>query len=219
MSESEDRKSEDEIIDPVVNEEGSVELPDQQKESVEEGSSDDIGVVESILGESVEDEEIVFDGDPEQSELEKYKDIAARSQADLENYRKRMARERTEAIQYANFSLLSTLLPVIDNFEMGLQAAKNEGETSVIYQGMTMVQKQLYDFLTENRVEQIEVTEGAEFDPNIHEAIKQEESETVEEGKIIYAMRKGYRLKDRLLRPANVVVSKGAATEQSSEQS
>ena len=145
-----------------------------------------------------------------QVELEKWRDIAARSQADLENYRKRMAREKSEALQYANRGLLESLLPIIDNFEMGLQAAKNteEGENSVIYQGMVMVFKQIEDFLSNEGVETV-TAEGQDFDPNIHEAIKQEPSDTVPEGGILYTMRRGYRLKDRLLRAANVVVSSG----------
>ena len=148
--------------------------------------------------------------DPVQAELEKWRDIAARSQADLENYRKRMAREKSEALQYANRGLLESLLPIIDNFEMGLQAAKDteEGEKSVIYQGMAMVYKQIEEFLTNQGVE-IVSADGESFDPNIHEAIKQEASDEVPEGQILYTMRRGYRLKDRLLRAANVVVSSG----------
>lgn len=214
MSETENKKSDEELIDSLINEEDGIEMPTFDADAAK-AAADDIEVVETVLEDSAEDDS----EQSEQSEIEKYKDIAARSQADLENYRKRMARDRTEAIQYANFSLLSTLLPVIDNFEMGLKAAKNEDENSIIYQGMVMVQKQLCDFLAENKVEQIEVSEGGNFDPNIHEAIKQEASDTVEEGKIIYSMRNGYRLKDRLLRPANVVVSKGPETEDAGEES
>lgn len=144
-----------------------------------------------------------------EDELEKWRDLAARNQADLENYRKRMAREKSEAIQYANASLMSSLIPVIDNFEMGLKAAQNEGDDSVIYQGMAMVQKQLQDFLADNRVEKIEAVEGQEFDPNQHEAIQQQASAEVSQGKVLDTMRTGYRLKDRLLRPAMVLVSSG----------
>lgn len=142
-------------------------------------------------------------------EVERWKDLAARSQAEFDNYRKRMARERTEAILYANRSLLEQLLPVIDNFEMGLKAAKeSEGESSMILQGMAMVYKQLEDFLSEQGVEVIP-SDGLAFDPNLHEALKQECSEEVAPGHVIYTMRRGYRLKDRILRAANVVVSSG----------
>ncbi len=143
------------------------------------------------------------------NELEKWKDVAARAQADLDNFRKRMARERSEAIQYANRSLLEQLLPIIDNFEMGLKAASAaEGESSIILQGMSMVFKQIGDFLSDQGVETI-TADGVAFDPNIHEALKQEPNDTVPEGHVVYTMRRGYRLKERVLRAANVVVSSG----------
>ena len=143
--------------------------------------------------------------------MEKWKDVAARAQADLDNFRKRMAREKSEAIQYANRSLLEQLLPIIDNFEMGLKAATlAEGEGSVILQGMSMVFKQIGDFLSDQGVETIP-SDGVPFDPNIHEALKQESSETVPEGVVIYTLRRGYRLKERILRAANVVISSGPA--------
>jgi len=143
------------------------------------------------------------------TELDKWKDVAARSQADLDNFRKRMAREKSEAIQYANRSLLEQLLPIIDNFEMGLKAAASaEGDSSIILQGMSMVFKQIGDFLTDQGVE-IVPSDGVAFDPNIHEALKQEHHETVPEGHVIYTMRRGYRLKERVLRAATVVVSSG----------
>ena len=145
------------------------------------------------------------------AEVEKWTDVAARSQAELDNFRKRMAREKTEAIVYANRNLLEGLFPIIDNFEMGLKAAQEgEGESSMIFQGMSMVFKQIGDFLTDQGVEIIP-SDGVAFDPNVHEAIKQEPSEEVAEGQILYTMRRGYRLKDRVLRAANVVVSSGPA--------
>jgi len=146
------------------------------------------------------------------AEIEKWKDVAARATADLDNFRKRMAREKFEAIQYANRGLLEQLLPIIDNFEMGLKAAESaEGTGSIILQGMGMVRKQLEDFLAEQGVE-IVASDGVAFDPNVHEALKQEPHESAPEGQILYTMRRGYRLKDRLLRAANVVVSAGPGT-------
>jgi molecular chaperone GrpE len=143
------------------------------------------------------------------TELDKYKDIALRSVADLDNYRKRMAREKDDAIRYANASFLERLIPILDNFDLGLQAAKVGGSQSAVIDGMTMVFKQLQEFLASCGVETIDAT-GEHFDPNVHEAIAQEENAEVEDGVVIRQLRKGYRLKDRLIRPANVVVSKGA---------
>jgi molecular chaperone GrpE len=143
------------------------------------------------------------------AELNKYKDIALRSVADLDNYRKRMAREKDDAIRYANASFLERLIPILDNFELGVQAAKAGGGQSAVQDGMIMVFKQLQEFLASCGVETIDAT-GQHFDPNLHEAIAQEENAEIAEGFVIRQLRKGYRLKDRLIRPANVVVSKGA---------
>ncbi len=143
-----------------------------------------------------------------QADLDRFRDLALRSQADFENYKKRSAREKEEAIKYANSSLLERLVSIIDNFELGLAAAKKQGEQSPIYSGMVLVQKQLNDLLAENGLQPIEA-EGRRFDPNVHEAIAHEPSDQVPEGIVLRQTRRGYRLKDRLLRPAKVVVSSG----------
>ncbi len=123
----------------------------------------------------------------------------------MDNLRKRTAREREDAIRYANQRLLEDLLPVIDNFEMGMQAASQDTK-SMIYIGMDMVRRQLNDFLSSQGVEDIK-TDGT-FDPNLHDAVAQEESADGEEGRILKVTRRGFKLRDRLLRPASVVVSK-----------
>jgi len=145
-----------------------------------------------------------------QGDLDRFRDLALRSQADIENFRKRAARERDDAIKYSNASLLERLIPILDSFDLGLSAARADNEGSPIFVGMQMVSRQLSDFLTELGVQTIEAV-GTKFDPNIHEAIGEEENREVEEGTVLRQLRKGYKLKDRLLRPANVVVSKGGA--------
>ena len=128
-----------------------------------------------------------------------------RTAAEMDNLRKRTAREREEAVRYANSRLLEDLLPVIDNFEMGMMAASQD-QKSMIYIGMDMVRRQLNDFLSSQGVEEIPAT--GKFDPNLHDAVSQEESAEQEEGTILRVTRRGFRLRDRLLRPASVVVSK-----------
>ena len=145
-----------------------------------------------------------------QAYLDRFRDLALRSQADFENYKKRCAREKEEAIKYANNSLLQRLVAIIDNFELGLAAAKEQGQQSPIYSGMVLVQKQLNDLLAENGLQPIEA-EGKPFDPNLHEAIAHEPSDVVPEGTVLRQVSRGYRIKDRLLRPAKVVVSSGLA--------
>jgi molecular chaperone GrpE len=144
-----------------------------------------------------------------QADLDRFRDLALRSQADFENYKKRAAREKDDAVKYANSALLQKLVSILDNFELGLAAAKTHRDESPIYSGMVLVQKQLNDLLAENGLEPIEA-EGKKFDPNLHEAIAHEPSESPE-GTVVRQARRGYRLKDRLLRPARVVVSSGLA--------
>jgi molecular chaperone GrpE len=145
-----------------------------------------------------------------QADLDRFRDLALRSQADFENYKKRCAREKEDAIKYANASLLERLVAIVDNFKLGLEAARGESDQSPIYSGMTLVLKQLNDFLAENGLQAIEA-EGKKFDPNLHEAIAHEPSEQFSEGTVIRQTRRGYRFKDRLLRPSSVVVSSGPA--------
>ncbi len=145
-----------------------------------------------------------------QGQVEQYRNQALHAAADLENYRKRMIREKEEILRYANSSLLEKLLPILDNFELGLEAARAsaEGKAAEIVNGLSMVQRQLSDFLKENGLQLIEA-EGVPFDPKWHEAIGQENHETLSEGHIIKQLRRGYRLAERLIRPASVIVSKG----------
>src|SRR5262249_32838595 len=143
-----------------------------------------------------------------QADLDRFRELALRSQADFENYKKRSAREKADAIKYANSSLLERLVAIVDNFELGLAALNEPREQSSVYSGMILVQKQLNDLLAENGLQPIEA-EGKKFDPNIHEAIAHEPSDQVPEEIVLRQTRRGYRFKDRLLRPAKVVVSSG----------
>lgn len=144
-----------------------------------------------------------------QADLDRFRDLALRTQADFENYKKRCAREKDDAIKYANTSLLEKLVSIVDNFELGLAAAKGAGEQSPIYSGMSMVLKQLTDFLTDNGLQPIDAV-GQKFDPNLHEAIAHEPSDA-QENHVVRQTRRGYKFRDRLLRPAAVVVSSGPA--------
>ena len=149
------------------------------------------------------------DADNLQADLDRFRDLALRSQADFENYKKRAAREKDEAIKYANSSLLEKLIAIVDNFELGLEAARAEGEKSPVFSGMSMVLKQLMDFLADSGLQPIDAV-GQKFDPNLHEAIAHEPNHEIPEETVIRQTRRGYKMKDRLLRPSSVVVSSGA---------
>lgn len=133
-----------------------------------------------------------------------------RNTADFDNYKKRAARERQDAIKYANEALMQKLLPVLDNFEAALAAVQSSNQESAqsLLTGVSMIQQQLKSILTESGLEEIEA-QGKPFDPNFHEAVSQAESPEHPEGHVMQQLRRGYRLRDRLLRPATVIVSKG----------
>src|SRR5678815_4290772 len=126
----------------------------------------------------------------------------------LENYKKRAARERQEAIRFANENLIEKLIPVLDNFEMALAAtAGQDASLQSVQTGISMIYQQLKNVLTEAGLEEIDASNKT-FDPNWHEAVSQQPSQEVAEGQVLQQLRKGYKLRDRLLRPAGVVVAK-----------
>ncbi len=144
-----------------------------------------------------------------QVEVDKLRDQALRDRADTDNTRKRLQREKEDAVRFANGSLLERLLPILDNFELGMtEARRTSGEGSAVLVGMGMVQRQLEGFLSESGMTVIDAA-GQKFDPNLHEALGEEASAEVPEGNVLRQQRKGYKLRDRLLRPASVFVSKG----------
>ena len=140
-------------------------------------------------------------------------DRLLRTTADFDNFKKRAAREKIEAAQYANLSLIQKLLPVLDNFEMALTATQTvQGDKLASLQsGVAMIQQQLKGALADTGLEEIDAT-GKPFDPNFHEAISQQESADAPEGSVLQQLRKGYKLKDRLVRPATVIIAKQPAT-------
>lgn len=157
---------------------------------------------------------------PEQ--LEELKSLAAkadenwqrllRTTADFDNFKKRAVREKQEAIKYANESLLQKVIPVLDNFEMALAATQNSPIEGVqaLQDGVAMIHSQLKNVLTEAGLEEVNAT-GKPFDPNLHEAVSQQESAEVAEGNVLQQLRKGYKFRERLLRPATVIVAKKPA--------
>jgi len=141
-------------------------------------------------------------------------DRLLRTTADFDNFKKRAAREKQDAIKYATESLLQKVIPVLDNFEMALAAAQNNAATDIksLRDGVAMIHSQLKNTLTEAGLEEVDAT-GKPFDPNLHEAVSQQESADVAEGQVLQQLRKGYKLRERLLRPATVIVAKAPAAQ------
>jgi molecular chaperone GrpE len=135
-----------------------------------------------------------------------------RISADFDNYKKRATRERQDAIKFANEWLLKKLVPVLDNFEMAIQAANDPkgGTLEALKTGVNMISSQLKSVTTEAGLEEIDASDKA-FDPNWHEAVSQRETATTPDGHVLEQLRKGYKLRDRLIRPASVVVARKPA--------
>jgi molecular chaperone GrpE len=158
------------------------------------------------------------------SEIDRLKAEAAenwdkflRTAAELDNYRKRVAREKEELARYTSERVVAALLPVLDNFERALAATEQHTADNVaLLDGLKQIQTQFRRTLEEFGLKEVIVHEGHPFDPNLHEAVGHVESAEHAEGHVIEQLQRGYKLADRLLRPARVVVSKGTPPSETS---
>lgn len=132
----------------------------------------------------------------------------ARTTADFQNSRKRLEAELDQRVQYANASLIKSLLPVIDNFERALAVDPAKTDSAAILKGLQLVHDQWLTVLKSQNVETITPAPGTPFDPSKHEAVMQEASDQYKEPTVVKLFQNGYSLGGRVLRPASVVVSK-----------
>lgn len=199
--------------------------PEEAAETVEGAAEEGDGPIELDTGEDQDVEEVMREAmaavedagedgeagmerqrdeiDRLERELAELRDRSMRTLADFDNYRKRAERERQEYRRYALLEPLRELLDVVDNLE---RAASAGGSADDLKQGVEMIARQLHDFLRRHGVSTIE-SRGEVFDPAVHEAVSRRESEEVSEPVVDEEYQKGYRLHDRLLRPARVVVA------------
>ena len=134
-----------------------------------------------------------------------------RAAAELDNYRKRVAREKEELARFTSERVVAALLPVLDNLERAIDAAQKHGpDNSSLLDGITQVYSQFRRSLAEFGLQDVTTNAGHPFDPNLHEAVSHVESVEHPEGHVVEQLQRGYKLADRLLRPARVVVSKGS---------
>ena len=143
-------------------------------------------------------------------EILKQKDTFLREKAELDNFKKRLTKEKEDFAQFANERLLKELLQIEDNLERAMEAPNATLES--LKEGVEMIQKQFKDFLKNQKVEVIEAF-GKPFDPNLHEVLNQQESEEHEENTVIEEYSKGFTLNGRILRPTKVVISKKSSKE------
>jgi molecular chaperone GrpE len=139
-------------------------------------------------------------------QLDEQKNKLLRALADFDNYKKRVAIEREQFVQFANETLISELLPIIDGFARAMDAAEKVKAGEEMIKGLALIKKQFEDVLKKHGVDEIEAL-GKPYDANVHEAILQKEHEGPE-GVIVEEMQKGYALHGRVIRPSMVIVSK-----------
>jgi len=148
-------------------------------------------------------------------ELAQMKDQFLRARADMENYRRRMQREKEETIKFANEGILKEMLPVMDNLDRAITHARtHEEQGSSLLDGIEMIQRQMYKVLEKHRVAPIDALDCL-FDSACHEAMGQCERDDCPPNTVVEEMQRGYMLNDRLLRPSMVMVSKNSAEKKS----
>ena len=142
-------------------------------------------------------------------ELEEIRDRWVRLNADFENFRRRTLREREDAYQYGHEKLAKDLLPAVDNLGRAIDAARKSGvgDLESLLQGLELVQRDLESVLSKHGVTEVEAL-GQPFDPSVHEALAQVPDDSVPANTVVQVFQRGFRLRDRLLRPAQVVVSR-----------
>lgn len=161
----------------------------------------------SLAGGEQAVEELLDTGQEDlRGELGEAKDRALRARAELENYRKRVAREMDDQRRYANLPLIRDLLPIWDDMGRAIEAAEKANEADSLLEGFKMVIRQLEDVLARHDCSRIEAL-GEPFNPHLHEAISQQPSTDQPPGTVIHVTQTGFQLYDRVVRPSKVIVS------------
>jgi len=136
-----------------------------------------------------------------------YFDKLLRLQADFDNYKKRLERDKIDFIKFANEEIIIEILKILDDFERAVEAGKAKHDFDVLYKGVEMIHKDLKGFLKQRGVEEINA-KGKPFNPHEHEAMMQEERDDHPEDRVIEEFQKGYILNGRVIRPSKVKVAK-----------
>ena len=192
---------------PTPNEDAVRETLKEEREEIssENGTGDD-GTEAAVEPAAPEVEEKTEDELAKAArERDEYLDLAKRTQADFENYRKRAAKDMTAAGARSRIGVIREILPVIDNLERALSVAP-EGDGDAFVEGVRLVYRELEGALARAGIEAIE-PKGETFDPNVHEALSMQPQEGAESGSVIDVVEKGYRTADAVIRPARVVVA------------
>jgi molecular chaperone GrpE len=191
-------KNETKKNEEIVTDESSLEEVEEVKQSTEAGEEEEAtdGSNDATSDQLKELE----------TKLEETTNRMLRLQADYDNFRRRSKQEKESAAKYRSQSLAESLIPALDNFERAMMIDAQSDETKSLLQGMEMVYRQLKEALANEGIEPIESV-GQPFDPHVHQAVMQVESEEYDSNIVVEEMQKGYQLKDRVIRPAMVKVN------------
>ena len=193
---------------PTGNNEAAEEAPKADAEATADAKADETAKAEEQPA-APSAEEVL------KQQLAEANDRTLRLMAEFDNFRRRSAKEQLDLIETANGKLLEKLSEVQDNFERAFAAENKAKDLEAFEKGMQMIYNQFSKVLTDAGLEQIDPT-GKEFDPNLHEALMQQPSETIPEGNVVTVFQKGYKLKNKILKTAKVIVSSGKWHEVSS---
>lgn len=186
---------------PTGNNEAAEEAPKADAEATADAKADETAKAEEQPA-APSAEEVL------KQQLAEANDRTLRLMAEFDNFRRRSAKEQLDLIETANGKLLEKLSEVQDNFERAFAAENKAKDLEAFEKGMQMIYNQFSKVLTDAGLEQIDPT-GKEFDPNLHEALMQQPSETIPEGNVVTVFQKGYKLKNKILKTAKVIVSSG----------
>lgn len=179
---------------------------EEQETNLEESVPED--KVEKVIPlEDMTKEELIDRIGATQELADKNYDLYVRSQAEIENVRKRFQKDKQDLAKFANEMIIKQLLPVADNLEKAITHTTDENALDALREGIDLTLKSFLDTLEKNGVERVEAL-NQPFDPNFHEAVSQAENNAVEPGTVVNELQKGYTLNKRLIRPAMVVVSR-----------
>ena len=180
-------------------------MTEQEKELLEEELTED--VQEEIVDAAAEEAEEALAPEKLAAALAELNQRFLRTAADFENYKRRTAQEKDDLLKYSNAKLMAELLPVLDNFQLALKSPAESVEAQNVVKGVEMIYRQMLQTLEAAGMAKIEAV-GQPFDPNLHEAIMQVDDDTVPEDTVVEELRAGYMLKERVIRPSMVKVSK-----------
>jgi len=182
---------------------GAAKISDAEQAAADELAAEMVAEIPDV---EVEPDKETDQAQPLHDELQQAKDRALRSQAELENYRKRAAREMQEQARYANVFMMRDLLPALDNLDRAIEAAEKTHDVASLLEGVKMVARQIEAVFEQHHCVRIQAL-NEPFDPHLHEAILQQPSDEHPAGTVVQVTQAGFQLHDRVVRPSQVIVS------------